>query len=300
MEPQLSLFARARPGYTTSKKATGFLGLPGELRNEIYGYHFQDNVRVELAAKGFKFADEQTTRSEALSVLRVSRRLGRYMRIHGLQTHWLTSPGALILACKVVYCEAIAYLYRQTTFAFNAPKRIRNFLNVTPGQNLTHITRLQLHIETYQNPRSGADEVWKRVHTHSWMRACWAAAKSMVNLQDLRIHIMVHNRPLKFYLREPWVRPLLQFRPLFSQHTSRKDSASAQNRNTGSRRTKRVEVTLASFWTTQKDTINSGPIHDAAVDLHRLFSRAIARAILGASETAAMTEILQAWNGPFQ
>lgn len=48
------LIARKRPGTTmTKKKRAGFLDLPGELRNQIYGYYFHQ--------QGFKcdFADSQ-------------------------------------------------------------------------------------------------------------------------------------------------------------------------------------------------------------------------------------------------
>ena len=33
------------------KKIHGFLGLPGELRNRIYGYYFEMAFRAEFAAK---------------------------------------------------------------------------------------------------------------------------------------------------------------------------------------------------------------------------------------------------------
>lgn len=191
MAPENILFSRARPGVTpTSKKIRGFLGLSGELRNKIYRYYFQEGFRCEVAAKGSDFCSNRTRRERGCpNILRMSRKLGNYKRVDGIQTNWSNSLCALILICRQVHHEAIIFLYQKTTFIFDAPKRITNFVEAVPGKNLANFTRVEMHYSTYGHPKSSNDQIWKEKHHASWSRAYKVAAKSLINLQVLKITV---------------------------------------------------------------------------------------------------------------
>jgi hypothetical protein len=174
----------------TRRKHRGFLALPGEIRNRIYAYYFASTSHCEIASQGSTFqpptpltvklyanqlppihTTNPTTKSSAISsppTLRISRPLGKHTAIQALRTNWRTSLHALHLICKLIHKETIPFLYRNTVFKFNAPKRLKDFLNIISPHNLAHITRLQLHYDTYGSPRWAADVIWQEKHGRSW------------------------------------------------------------------------------------------------------------------------------------
>jgi hypothetical protein len=215
MASKESLFSRVRPGNPTPKKIRGFMGLPGELRNEVYGYYFQEGFRCEIAAKeaGFdQLADKappepiklcvgmfkQATmptpsqlpvfkngKKSEPAVLRVSRCWGNYKHVQGRLTKWETSLCALVLVCKQIHRESVIFLYHNTKFVFESPKRINNFFRWVPTANLFYVTKLQLHYVPHH------DDEWKATHQLAWSNVCKAFTKKLVNLQDLTIFIHV-------------------------------------------------------------------------------------------------------------
>ena len=224
------LFSRARPGKPVSKKVHGFLALPGEVRNQIYGYYFQSDFRCEFAAEGYNFeagkpvtfkllpcvensktslpSSSSNKENDESAVIRISRPLGRYSHVKGLQTDWRTSLFALHLVCKQIHAETIAFVYRRTVFVFSAPRRISTFLSITSKVNLERVTQLQLHYDTYGAPKYCTDCCWQERHLQSWTRVCKAASKTLRDLRKLDITVRVNCSPLLFNLREPWVAPL--------------------------------------------------------------------------------------------
>jgi hypothetical protein len=183
METTKCLFSRARPGKPTLQKVRGFLSLPGELRNHIYEYYFEAAFRCEIAAKGQEFTewkpqtvklgsgllplDPQVLKSDSKvqeerpPTIRISRRLGRYNVVQGLQTNWMTSLFALTLVCKQVHAETVALIYQKTEFVFDAPKRITNFLCTISPSNLANIRKLQLYYATYGCVQWDSDRIWE-------------------------------------------------------------------------------------------------------------------------------------------
>lgn len=186
-----SLFSRAhRPRGSPPKKMRGFLALPGEIRNQIYGYYFDSERRCEIASKGSKFTQRKpqtvklssnviATKSTTPApdpeisatppvVIRFSRSLGKYNAVQGLRTNWPDSLCALNLVCKQVYAETAKLLYQSTVFVFDAPKRMTNFFKYASSIHLGSITRLHLHYSTYGNPNKTVDVVWQEKHHQSW------------------------------------------------------------------------------------------------------------------------------------
>jgi hypothetical protein len=329
-----SLFPRAQGKNTHPKKICSFLGLPGEVRNLVYFYYFQEHYRCEIAAKGVNFTKtkakvmklclgivykggpiykySKAPKPEALTTVRISRCLGHYSRVHGIQTSWLGSLCALVLVCKQVHRESLVFMYHNTTFVFNAPSRITNFLEVLPKANLAHVTKLQLHYTTYGSPQLRVDCVWQERHLHSWTSACKSASKKLVQLQELEVWLHVKATPLFFDLRQAWLEPLLQFRRLTCVRQVKagveETKVSDQTTTTISNETdnlpplKIAKIHFNTFWskdhTLERNAVPS--LVNANFDLHHIFAQAISQAILGASEEEAMADFKKAWEGKYQ
>lgn len=301
MGPTTCLFSRTRPSKSSPKEIRGFLSLPGEVRNQIYAYYFESQFRCEIASESANFnppalktvklwAGSYSTKSPSVQypsptksntplTIRVSRPLGKYTIVHGIQTNWLASLFAVNLVCKQLHAETLPFIYQKTEFVFDAPKRILSFLSVVSNSKLVYITKLQLHYTTYGAPRMAADCVWQDKHKQSWLRACTAASKKLVNLQSLGIWIRVLDSPLRLNLREAWVLPLLQFRRL-------------------TRDTETLKTVDIDFRTGLSGFKFANPrVRHASEDLHRLFGQAIRLAVLGAKEGVAMKGFNDAWEG---
>ncbi|KAF2255228.1 hypothetical protein BU26DRAFT_514979 [Trematosphaeria pertusa] len=326
MEGGGSLFSRIRPAKRTPKKIRGFLSLPGELRNLVYRYYFLEEFRCEIAAKGCDFTYrepklmklcvgivnpdgpawryKEKAKPASPTTLRISRPLGNCKHIDGLKTSWFNSLCALMLVCKQIHREAIVFLYHTTTFVFNAPNRITNFLDAVPTKNLSYVTKLHLHYGTYGHPSFLADQIWKKKHVASWTRACKAAAKKLINLQELEIWMRVNDSTLYFDLRQEWVQPLLQFRRLArtrkSMSVADTTTSFASEDHKVPKSLKAAKIHFRTYWSDCCGLCNNPNLADASLDLHHLFAKAIGRAILGASEEEAMAEFKEAWEGKYE
>jgi hypothetical protein len=315
MSTSTSLFSRARPGKSTPKKVRGFLSLPGELRNEVYQDYFESDFRCEIAAKG-SILKERKTRTVKLSTgaqtlkyqskpkeespitIRTSRPLGKYTTVKGLQTNWFSSLFAIHLVCKQLHAETLPYIYSTTVFVFDASNRLKTFLNVVSKPKLEHITKLQLHYETYGCPQLLKDRIWQEKHNKSWVSSCASASKELVGLQELKIWIQVRDSPLRFNLRESWVLPLLPFRRLGRTPPSTTNISEPEVVKPREGKLEIVDIVLRSKWHDYQFARNS-QLEKACKALHILFGGAIRDAILGAKEEAAMTAFNDAWKGEY-
>jgi len=123
------------------KKRTGFLDLPGELRNHIYHYCFYPGNSLSLATQTtqlrpkpvksiklcvtstlgrrdriFRTHCDQETAETSNNTNRMSKKytrsltqprlMGKSLRIHSLSTNWPTSLHALLLTNKQIYTES--------------------------------------------------------------------------------------------------------------------------------------------------------------------------------------------------
>jgi len=318
-----SLFSRAHPKQKAPpKKVRGFMSLPGEVRNIVYSYYFAPAFRCEFAARGRRLDEPQSRtvklwpavlrsnnskpfqyitnqKPERPVTVRISRTLGKYSQVKGLQTNWLSSLYALTLVCKQVYTETTPFLYDKTVFVFDAPKRIAAFLTVLPQKKLSLITKLQLHYDTYGHPVNSRDCIWQDKHHESWVRICRAASKKLFGLKSLELWVHVHDCAPKFNLRQKWLVPLLQFRRLKCTPKSTMDTGySLQQHQPG---LVDVKVHVRTRWSKSPlNTFNGNqPLARASKELHSLFSCAIGLAILGSKEKVAMARFEEAWEGEY-
>ncbi|KAH7132459.1 hypothetical protein B0J11DRAFT_521748 [Dendryphion nanum] len=307
MSAQDSLFSRANPRPIPTKKVRGFLGLPGELRNRIYGYYFQKEFRVELMAKGVILGDKKPkmvklcfggpvsarpkeTPRTATMTLRVSRKLGQYKRVDGLLTQWDSSLSAIPFVCKQIHSETIGFLYRKTTFVFAAPKRILNFLAAISTRSLVNITKLHLHYSAYGEPKMLPDRVWSAKHRASWAAACRVASKRLDNLQVLEIWIHWSDSNVYMNLHQPFLEPMWQFRRL----TCARKGSAAGLPDCASGSLQRVLVHFSTRWS-QPQIFQRPEVGKASADMHNQFGIAIERAILGWSAENAMVNVAETW-----
>jgi hypothetical protein len=315
------LYSRSRSGKPASKRLRGFLSLPGELRNQVYGYYFESEFRCEVAAASSRFEERKPgivklwagifqSDSQALkydpeikeedpATIRISRPFGKYTIIKGMQTNWFTSLFAINLVCKQIHVETLPFLYRQTLFLFDAPSRIRNFLDVVSKSKLEYITKLQLHYSTYGSPSWNKDHIWQEKHARSWIRALTQVSKRLMGLQNLKIRVRVNDYSPRLNLREPWVLPLLQFRRLTC---ASKTGEGCTNGGTDGTRQNMLDVVIIDFRTSVFGWQFDGhqELAKASEALHRLFGHALSSAILGAKEEEAMADFNEAWNGKYR
>jgi hypothetical protein len=304
---------------TKAKKTRGFLDLPGEIKNRIYQYYFQDTYRCELVGEGCDF---NPTAVKLLSYPRlhqphlgvqldkakaggpVAIRFPRLRRPHRapstgsrINRGWLNPHGALILVCKQIHVETLALLYCQITFVFEAPRRIANFLHRLPKQNHDNVTKLHLYYSTYGSPDSAGDVIWQDKHIKSWSRACKAIATSLSCLRELEIDIWINDYAPKFNLRQKWLKPLLHFRRLTCDysHGGLPGESTDQKLHTLEKVSVRVRTRLFTH-----DFDMNAPLCKACKHLHKLYGLGISRAILGAKEEEAMAKFNTAWGKKYK
>lgn len=313
MAAEISLFSRAQPGKPQPKKTLGFLDLPGETRNRIYHYYFQDSYRCEIAAKGHDFGRKPVKQPSIMAgvqqkkrrkrkqhdkppvFIRISRSLGGRNAIQGLQTKWSTSLCPLILVCKQVHTETHKTFYNKVTFVFQAPRQINNFLGAVSKLCLRNITKMHLHYVAYGYPMQSNDCIWLEKHRRSWKMACRSASKKLVGLQELEIWIYANHPAPKLNLYIDWIKPVLQFRKMTTASKIKGTKLCVHELIQPALKQVNIHVNT--------NTVNrfaNKILIKASTDLHRLFGRAISLAILGYTEEEAMAEFNEAWTGRYK
>lgn len=305
------LLAPPQP-YTSKRKASGFLALPGEIRNAIYECYFEGEFRAELAAQNATFEHRKPrtvtlyspsahgtgggyqylpkVKKNGPATVRMARYLGGYKRVHGFQTKWSSSLSALVLVCKQVHYETIKFLYQNTTFAFDSSRRVLNFLDYVPKPNLAYITRLHLHYVPYGAPAAAPMRTYQNKHMKIWDQACKGLADRLVNLRDLYMSIKFPEGHY-FSLDHAFLQPLYRFRARQVAHAMSIPSAGSKSVVAGAEALQSVKVeisTCASSWVCRSTFVQT-----KLLELHALFNVAVARFIAGWSEAYAFADFEQ-------
>ncbi|KAG9654188.1 hypothetical protein KCU64_g7382, partial [Aureobasidium melanogenum] len=207
----------------------GILRLPVEIRNQIYGYLFHQQLRSIKQndpwpyQKGNPLLDTITEyrepdRPKAIKAIRIvasavtkkttpeefHRKMMKargvsYDRVPGQEpqpiegVNWETSLNNLLLTCKTIYAETGPILYGITVFYFDDAQRLRAFLKTVSDRNLACITKLHIHVRTYGIPNKAVDNVWFQEHVDCWTRIFAKIAKKMINLRTLRVTLTMRN-----------------------------------------------------------------------------------------------------------
>ncbi|GME45176.1 hypothetical protein GTA08_BOTSDO03075 [Neofusicoccum parvum] len=307
------------------KRRLGFLDLPGEIRNEIYAYCFEDEIWIDmtpnanhmLAQKAIRpgtwsshalqtsFAPANTNAAAAATVpspLRlpaITKPKPHKIRYHPSgrsspppPTDWTRSAGALVRTSRQIHAEALPFFYATAFFIFSAPRALRRFLALLPPRKLALVRKLHVAHATYGDPATPADGVWKVRSDEAWAVAMREAAARLTGLEVLRVRVVVNERPLVFGLGAEFVRALMVWgeasRPGGGWGGEGYDVV--RQRGVAEREPLRVEVAVQSAWVAKGAAMPDRRLAEAHVELHRLFSEAVRRRLLGWSEADAMVE----------
>ncbi|KAK3059769.1 hypothetical protein LTS18_010090 [Coniosporium uncinatum] len=288
---------------TPRKKRCYVMELPGELRNQIYGYVFDGNIRVEMidsrATCCIKahFEEDKLRRrlfgrcpetSKYTYIIRYPRIPGKYKRVHGYNTNWKTSvPGyALMLANKQLSEEIPPFLYSTPTFLLRHANKLLRFINAGPARNLQRLTKLQLQHTTYGEPQYYENAIWKAKHANKWLRVCQLAAATFTGLESLDITLKVLDTPFRFSMKEAWLRPVFAFAPL---------AAAAASKTNPLHLSIRLHSTYTDFalptdinaW---RQIQTAKAKRTAFRELHGAFAEAVRRVVVGWDEESALVE----------
>ncbi|KAF2759225.1 hypothetical protein EJ05DRAFT_337533 [Pseudovirgaria hyperparasitica] len=224
------------------RKQVGFSDLPGEVRNQIYGYYFQKRSRVELhtvpkrttrknplprkSNQTFIFvsptADSRKVvyspkKPSAQSTVHITRPLFKSchkIRSQYHDTKWSSSIGALFLVSRQLYEETIHFHYVNTTFVFDTSKRLRSFLTHVSTERLSAIRNIEVKHISYGEPQHPRDCVYKNKHDEKWEVLCADTARLMPSLRSLVVSWHVVECPMRFEVTEEWLKPLWAFNVL--------------------------------------------------------------------------------------
>lgn len=221
-------------GRFTHKRKTvtllpGILRLPVEIRNQIYGYLFQQQLITIKQNDAWPYQNgsplvdaiaeyREPDRPKAIKVIKIvstavknkktpEQIRRKMMKARGVSydgipgqkpqpmegVNWETSLNNLLLTCKTIYAETGPILYGITVFYFDDAQRLRAFLKTVSDRNLACITKLHIHVRTYGIPNKAADNIWYQEHIDCWTKIFAKIAKKMTNLRTLKVTLTMRN-----------------------------------------------------------------------------------------------------------
>lgn len=226
--------------HNAQPKPFPFLRLPGELRNRIYDLVFEERriglwrthprrelQRSKLAqnaprpllfpSKG-KVQCVSTLSLASMAPAKICRpRLAHIdLPLAHLPLDNASNPRKpsrvsieLLLTCRQICEEAITYLYGNTQFVFKSPNTVCYFLKGASEVGLQAIRRIEIHHNTYGEPRLTEHCVFKERSDEKWFRACVTISERLVGLQELVLKVRICDWPTKLELTTDWAIPLL-------------------------------------------------------------------------------------------
>lgn len=229
LTPAQAFYAQVKVPRSTTKNL--FSMLPAEIRNEIYGYVYADGAYVEFMPAN---ADHVIPKEKNIAPsasgkrkthLRCKNLVGKHKPPPVDKVRWATSFNALHLISKLIHTETLAFMYSNTTFYFQSPGRLTNFIAHASKDGLKFVTTLHLAIKSYGNPQYIDDNIWKTRHDTAWLGATTRAADTLPGLERLRLALDVRETPLLLQLDQPWLAPALALSPSLNAHLAGKPSA---------------------------------------------------------------------------
>lgn len=211
-------------------KKFGFFDLPGEIRNKIYDYVF-DNRRVFIRkAHGQKIAktEESVANKNGPSLqprsdsakgkdIRTCKPYcglysdsiinGRRVRHDDKRAHINID---ILFTCRKAYQESMCLFYANTTFYFSSFKPIRRFLNHCRSEALAAIKNLEFYHVIYGEPALTVDREWKLRSDDRWMEICTSMSQKLTGLRRLRIDLRICDWPTQLNLEAAWAQPILE------------------------------------------------------------------------------------------
>jgi 2EXR family len=186
---------------------TGFLDLPGEIRNRIYTLAFPEQQVLLRSSHPKRDPESKSTVKRGHDK--------RSCQLYASAPHRLSPPHCqlflsahLLRVCHKIHEEALPLLYSSTALHFESMKAINLFLNGASHQGLQHTKKLAITQSGYGEPYRTSDECWKIRHDQRWMSTCKKIAEAMTSLQHLRLGLQLCDWPTQLNLNAKWARPL--------------------------------------------------------------------------------------------
>jgi hypothetical protein len=189
---------------------TGFLDLPGEIRNRIYTLIFpkqQILLRFFHHKKSFKSTSggpcsDSSKRNRQLYAVSVQ------PNDAGHHQHELVFSAQLLRVCRKIHDETLPLLYTSTALHFESMRAINCFLNGASSQGMGYTTQLAITHHGYGEPVLTSDAIWKAKHDHRWLATCKEIAKTMKGIQHLKLCLQICDWPCQLNLSAKWAKPL--------------------------------------------------------------------------------------------
>lgn len=227
--------SRPRRRNPKSKRKTGFLSLPGELRNEIYKYLIPEcrilincNKPNKELAQAKKVWSEQGGEHQR-SALRLCHLLDLSQAEQGLE---ITKN--LLLACKHVRNDVELYLYSRTTFCFSSTKVLHRFLSTASKPGLRAIRKLEIFHQGYGLPELTEHQKYQDKYYERWSKVCTKVGEELSGLEHLKLEAHMRHWPCDLVSavpNTPWRKACLQMAPRRLQKVEVKLSHDMIHRN---------------------------------------------------------------------
>lgn len=189
---------------------TGFLDLPGEIRNRIYILVFPKQ-QLLLRCSHPKKTSNSTSGSKSLDINKRSSQLHTVLvPAYGSsgRSQEVVFSAQLLRVCRKIQEEAIPLLYASVVLHFVSMKAINCFLNVASSRGVEQITKLAITQPGYGEPLLTLDTIWKAKHDQRWMSTCKRIAQKMTGIQHLRLCLEICDWPCQLNLTADWAKPL--------------------------------------------------------------------------------------------
>ncbi|OGM42848.1 hypothetical protein ABOM_009442 [Aspergillus bombycis] len=193
-------------------KPASLLGLPAEIRWEIYQYLFEPH-RVEILRRKDKNTDTSWPARYRLYHRQQKPRNPSTQAVgnNGHRTRPTPFLFGLVFTCRTIYCETVLLLYSTAQFIFSSAKSIMRFLRTTSKDHLAAVHHVELSHIMYNEPRLTAFRTFKIRSDLAWYSACDEMASACVSLKVLHARIAIYDWPIRLEIGELWSMPLLLF-----------------------------------------------------------------------------------------
>ncbi|RMZ78184.1 hypothetical protein DV738_g3967, partial [Chaetothyriales sp. CBS 135597] len=175
----------------------GFLSLPPEIRNKVYG-HIVPSSRVLIVGNHpQKEVEQYKKKHKCQRAPKFRYRLNSLMLSNG-DAQAVADAAAFLRVCRVVRSEITSLLYNSTSFCFTTIKPINKFLNALSEDAKRHITQIEISYSAYGEPVWTKDEYWKMKSDWKWTMVCTRIEKELVGLRS--INLSLHMSDWHFHL----------------------------------------------------------------------------------------------------
>lgn len=209
--------SRTKRRKSKRKAKTGFLSLPGELRNEIYKYLIPE-CRILITCN--KPNKELSRAKNVWSEQNVEHKRPRPRLCHLLDLNQVEQglgiTKDLLLACKQVRYDVELYLYSRTTFCFSSTKALHRFLNTASKPGLQAIRNLEILHKGYGLPEMTEHQRYRDKYYERWTKACMQVGEQLSGLQYLKLEAHMRDWPCDLASavpNTPWRKACLQMAP---------------------------------------------------------------------------------------